>query len=81
MAKKYSLDYRTNDNEDSFRESLLQIDREKQSYDYPEWIVDMYSNPTELNLEEEIEQEAFLFEEYWQGHIEAYLYHEDMGDR
>lgn len=61
--------------------SYLEIDREKQSYDYPEWIVDMYSNPTELNLEEEIEQEAFLFEEYWQGHIEAYLYHEDMGDR
>lgn len=81
MAKKYSLDYRTNDNEDSFRESLLQIDKEKQSYDYPEWIVDMYSNPTELNLEEEMEQEAFLFEEYWQGHIDAYLYHEDMGDR
>lgn len=81
MAKKYSLDYRTNDNEDSFRESLLQIDKEKQSYDYPQWIVDMYSNPTELNLEEEMEQEAFLFEEYWQGNIEAYLYHEDMGDR
>lgn len=81
MAKKYSLDYRTNDNEDSFRESLLQIDKEKQSYDYPQWIVDMYSNPTELNLEEEMEQEAFLFEEYWQGHIDAYLYHEDMGDR
>ena len=81
MAKKYSLDYRTNDNEDSFRESLLQIDKEKQSYDYPQWIVDMYSNPTELNLEEEMEQESFLFEEYWQGHIDAYLYHEDMGDR
>lgn len=81
MAKEPELDYRNNDNEDSLRQSLLQIDKDKQSYDYPEWIIDMYSNPTPVNLQEEVEQESFLFEEYWQGNIEAYLYHEDIGDR
>ena len=70
MAKEPELDNK-----------YLEIDRLKQSYDYPDWIVDMYSNPTPLTLEQEVEEEAFLFEEYWQGHIDAFLYHEDMGDR
>lgn len=81
MAKEPELDYRSNDNDDCLRQSLLQIDRDKQQSDYPDWIVDMYSNPTPLTLEQEVEEEAFLFEEYWQGHIDAFLYHEDMGDR
>jgi len=70
MAKEPELDNK-----------YLEIDRLKQSYDYPDWIVDMYSNPTPLTLEQEVQEEAFLFEEYWQGHIDAFLYHEDMGDR
>ena len=81
MAKEPELDYRSNDNDDCLRQSLLQIDRDKQSYDYPEWMIDMYSNPTPVNLQEEAEEEAFLLEEYWQGNIDAYLYHEDIGDR
>lgn len=83
MAKEPELDYRNNDNEDCLRQSLLQIDKDKQSYDYPEWMIDMYSNPSPVPLTplQEAEEDAFLFEEYWQGNIEAYLYHEDMGDR
>ena len=45
-------------------EFYLNIDRERNSSEYPSWILDMYSNSSN--------PPAFLLEEYWLGHIEDY---------
>lgn len=51
-------------------EFYLEIDRTKQSLDYPSWILDMYSSPI-------INPPEFLLEEYWEDTISNYIEFEE----
>lgn len=52
-------------------EFYLEIDRTKQSLEYPSWILDMYSSPP-------ANPPAFLLEEYWEDTIRDYTVLEEI---